>query len=258
MSTNQVPLTFSNEQQADTKRQTCIQEILRSNYVGPVRALQASLNEFRRWSADDVMALFSELPPLPDRLLYPMGPEARYPPSGSRRWAGVAGAVALAGVVDLVAVAASPMIVLRSSQQQRKEALSALLEANKLIISSQIFVSASLELMERAGKCNQALCVNKWGQFKILSSGYAAVSHVWAETMGFEYHDEKLDQDERGILMTHYQQSPLSLLQRRSRCDLGCLRSESSFWRSFQDCPAAGLWYVVNPSLDVPGGETGT
>ncbi|UPX14120.1 uncharacterized protein EKO05_0004611 [Ascochyta rabiei] len=132
-----------------------------------------------------------------------MGPEARYPPTGGKRWMGAAGAVALLGVVDVLAVATSPIILLRSSQQ-RKEAFSAVVDANKLIVSSQLFVSASLELMEKAGKCNQALCVNKWGQFKILGSGYAAVSHVWAETMGFEFHNEKLEQDGRGILMNHF------------------------------------------------------
>ncbi|KAJ4334523.1 hypothetical protein N0V95_009149 [Ascochyta clinopodiicola] len=203
MSTNHIPITWSDAQQADTKRRTCIEEILKSNYVGPVRALQASLNEFCHWSADEVTALFCEFPPLPGRVLYPMGPESRYPPTGGKRWIEAAGAVALLGVVDVLAVATSPFILLRSSQQ-RKEAVSAVVEANKLIVSSQLFVSASLDLMEKAGKCNQALCVNKWGQFKILSSGYAAVSHVWAETMGFEYHNEKLEQNGRGILMTHF------------------------------------------------------
>src|SRR6202000_1958009 len=48
------------------------------------------------------------------------------------------------------------------------------------------------------------LCVNRWGSFQIMGTGYAAISHVWAETMGLEYNDEKTEQDDRGFNLHHF------------------------------------------------------
>lgn len=165
--------------------------------------MQASLNEFRNWQPEWVADLFSDFPPLPDRQLYPMGPECRYPPPGSQRWKEFAGKLAIAGVADAMALATLPLTLPFFSKQQRKEAVSGLVDVNVQTVTSSLFVSASLELMEEAGRRNQALCVNKWGQFKILNSGYAAISHVWAETMGLEFNNEKIEQDGRGMLMMH-------------------------------------------------------
>ena len=58
--------------------------------------------------------------------------------------------------------------------------------------------------MQKTAAPGQALCVNRWGMFQMMSSGYAAISHVWAETMRLEYNDEKIEQDERGFNMHHF------------------------------------------------------
>ncbi|KAL4984220.1 hypothetical protein BDW68DRAFT_21375 [Aspergillus falconensis] len=181
-----------------------IRNILRANYVGPERAMQASLNEFRHWSPREVASLFENFPPLPERRLYPLGPDSRYPPPGRRRWAELAAKVATLAVVDTIAVAASPVALATWDAEKRKKAASQLLDLNVNMVSSSLFVAPPLSLMEQAGRVGQALCVNKWGQFRILGSGYAAISHVWAETMGLEYNNEKVDQDERGLLRAHF------------------------------------------------------
>lgn len=198
------PLTWADEQQAAQDHRDNVQQFLRTNYVGAERARQASLNEFRNWTMDEVTALFHDYPPLPDRRLYPMGPDFRYPPPRNKRYTELAAKVALMGFANTLAVATSPLTLPFMTKGQRKEAVTGLKDMNKQVICSSFFVSAPLDLMEQAGLQNQALCVNKWGQFRILASSYAAISHVWAETMGLQFNDEKIEQDERGLLMSHF------------------------------------------------------
>jgi hypothetical protein len=213
MALNHTPHIWTDEQRADIARRTRIRELLHTNYVGPERALQASLNEFYNWTLDEVAALFHDYPQLPDRRLYPLGPECRYPPPGNRRFVELAGKVAVMGIVNTLALATSPLTMPRLSKKERKETISGLIDVNKEVVSSSLFVSPTLDLMEEAGRRNQALCVNKWGQFRILGSSYAAISHVWAETMGFEFKDEKIEQDDRGLLMSHFNQIMNKALQ---------------------------------------------
>ncbi|KAF1833512.1 hypothetical protein BDW02DRAFT_552392 [Decorospora gaudefroyi] len=196
--------TLTNEEEAAVAHRAKIRELLHTNYVGPVRALQASLEEFRNWTLEEVAALFHDYPPLPDRRLYPLGPDSRYPPLGNRRFAELAGKVAIMGAANALVLATSPLTMPMMAKEKRKEVISGLIDVNKQVVSSSLFVSASLDLMEEAGRRNQALCVNKWGRFRILGSSYAAVSHVWAETMGLQFNDEKIQQDERGLLMSHF------------------------------------------------------
>ena len=48
------------------------------------------------------------------------------------------------------------------------------------------FVKAPLHLIERSVQEGAALCVNRKGQFKILTKGYTVMSYVWAEIMGWQ------------------------------------------------------------------------
>ena len=213
MALNHVPLTWTDKQQATLADSTKKQELISTNFSGRERALQASLNEFRNWTPDEVAALFHDYPPLSDRRLYPLGPECRYPPPGNKRFVELAGKVALMGVANTLALAISPLTMPRMTKADRREAISGILDVNKQMVSSSLFVSTTLDLMEEAGRRRQALCVNKWGQFRILSSSYAAISHVWAETMGLQFNDEKIQQDERGLLMSHFNKIMSKALQ---------------------------------------------
>ncbi|RDW72410.1 uncharacterized protein DSM5745_07582 [Aspergillus mulundensis] len=181
-----------------------IRTILTTNNVGPSRALQASLNEFRGWPPSSVSSLFTNFPPLPDRRLYPLGPECRYPPPGRRRWTELAAKVATLAIVDTVALATAPITLATMDAAARANAAGQLRDVHVEMLATSLFVAPSLGLMEEAGRRGLALCVNRSGQFQIMGSGYAAISHVWAETMGLQFNDEKIEQDERGLLRSHF------------------------------------------------------
>ena len=42
-----------------------------------------------------------------------------------------------------------------------------------------------LELVRRAEEEKAALCINKYGNYKTMNGGYAVMSHVWGQTMGW-------------------------------------------------------------------------
>lgn len=188
-----------------------IEHLLIDNWVGAKRALLASLNEFRYWTVEEVEAVFAFLPLIEDRLLSPHGPHYRYAPIGLRRWGELAGKTALAGFASSAVVLASPFM---ASSSEGREKLAGAFKANFDMVASSFFVKPYLELVQEAAKQGKALCCNKWGHFRILDSGYAAISHVWAETMGLEFNDEKIEQDTRGLDFVHYSR----IMSQATRC----------------------------------------
>lgn len=188
------------------ERRSQIQKVLRSNWIGPHRSHICAINEFKHWQVSEVEALFALLPPLKDRKLSPHGPESRPPPRGNQRWKGLAMKTAMVGALDLVAVAVSPLAVFSKTARKtaREEILPQIVKINYDAIGSSFFVSSPMDMLREAAQSKMAVCVNSWGQFSIRSSGYAAISHVWGETMGLEFNDEKIMQDERGINYAHF------------------------------------------------------
>ncbi|KAI9146828.1 hypothetical protein HJFPF1_13396 [Paramyrothecium foliicola] len=185
-------------------RERClkIEQVLRDNWIGPHRAQMCSINDFKYWQPSEVEALFKLLPDIKDRKLSPHGPESRPPPKGNQRWKELAMKTAMVGAVDAFAVAVSPLALI--SKTARKEVLPAIVKLNYDAIGSSFFVKCPVDLLQQAARSNAAVCVNRWGQFSIRTSGYAAISHVWAETMGLEFNDEKIEQDDRGINYAHF------------------------------------------------------
>jgi hypothetical protein len=192
-----------------SRRQEVVQ-ILKRNWIGKNKSLLASLNEFRHWTPQQVTELFdNNLPPIIKgdsegaRRLYPLGPLYRTLPTDSRRWKQLAGKVAMVGALDAVALATSPLLFF-ANKEQRKQTVKWLADINVSSISSSFFIKPDHALIQQAATSGHALCVNRWGTFRVMNSGYAAISHVWAETMGLEYNDEKTEQDERGFNMHHF------------------------------------------------------
>ena len=185
-------------------RQRCLQneQILRDNWIGAHRAHMCSINEFRHWQPSDVEALFKLLPDLKERKLSPHGPVTRPPPTGSQFTKEFALKVAVVGAVDVFAIAASPFALI--SRTVRKEMLPAIAKLNYETIGSSLFVKCPLALLRQAADAGMAVCVNRYGQFSVRGSGYAAISHVWAETMGLEFNDEKIEHDDRGLNRAHF------------------------------------------------------
>lgn len=215
---------FTNEQWASQQQRSAIRQVLKTNRVDSSRAMQASLNEFRHWAPSEVSALFAnDYPALKERKLYPLGPEFRYPPPGARRWGELAAKMAVVGVADAALFATSRLYSALpakyqdqwtaaikesgyqgSAQDQFDEAGRAMRGLRGEMLATSTFVSAPLSLIEQAAESRQALCVNKKGEFRVLSEGYAAISHVWGETMGLEHNGEKIRQDGRGMLRRHF------------------------------------------------------
>jgi len=46
------------------------------------------------------------------------------------------------------------------------------------------FVKTPVGLVQRAVEEKAALCINRYGSYKIMTGGYAVMSHVWGQTMG--------------------------------------------------------------------------
>jgi len=177
-----------------------IERILEENWIGSRRSLLVSLNEFRHWDLEEVQSVFSLLLTTTERLLSPLGPGARYPPPGVKRWKYMGMKVAIIAAVNTIVLLCSPILLL---SKQGQEGLISMPRLNFEMLSSSFFVRPSNGSIREAARTGKALCANKWGQFRILDKGFGAISHVWAETMGFEFHDEKIEQDERGLNFQH-------------------------------------------------------
>ena len=182
-------------------RRNEVKSILKENQIGSHRSLLVSLNEFRDWGPGEVKSVFDLLPPTEDRKLSPLGPEARYPPAGMQRWKELAMKVGLMAAVNAAVLLFSPALILSKRGQ---ETLTSTVRLNFRAIGSSFFVRPSNGSIREAARTGKALCVNKWGQFRVLDKDYAAISHVWVETMGLEFHDEKIEQDERGLNFDHF------------------------------------------------------
>ena len=188
----------------ENANQQRIQKLLRDNWVAPKRSLLGSLNEFFYWEPQQVSELFQLLPPVPnDRKLYPLGPEHGSIPTGSQRWLELGQKVALLTAVDVISIPFSPLLMFRP-KEERGKVFRDMRNLHVETVSSSFFVKLPLEAMDQAARNGMALCVNKWGQYQMMDSGYAAISHVWAETMGLEFNNEKTDQDERGLNRAHF------------------------------------------------------
>jgi len=177
-----------------------IERILKENWIGPRRNLLLSLNEFRHWDLEEVHSVFSPVLTTRERLLSPLGPGARYPPPWVKRWKYMRTKIAIIAAVNTIVLLCSPMLWL---SKQGQDGFISMPRLNFEMLSSSFFVRPSNGSITEAVRTGKALCVNKWGQCRILDKGFAAISDVWAETMGFEFHDEKIEQDERGLNFQH-------------------------------------------------------
>ena len=70
------------------------------------------------------------------------------------------------------------------------------------------FVKTPRELVRKAVEENAALCINRYGNYRTMTSGYAVMSHVWAETMGWNapngFGPVDLSLRRRGIYFDHF------------------------------------------------------
>ncbi|KAL8828823.1 MAG: hypothetical protein Q9170_006437 [Blastenia crenularia] len=71
------------------------------------------------------------------------------------------------------------------------------------------FVKAPLSMIKKSIERNEALCVNSKGRFTLRKEGYAVLSHVWGETMGWSTKDSwgpvELGLRKKGLAYHHFQ-----------------------------------------------------
>lgn len=86
------------------------------------------------------------------------------------------------------------------------------------------YVKPSPQLVQKSLEPGVALCVNRFGNFKLLKSGYSVASHIWGETMGWQ---------------TPTTWGPVSLALRKKGMYLEHLQ------KFFNHCDAEWLWLDV-------------
>lgn len=71
------------------------------------------------------------------------------------------------------------------------------------------FVKAPMSMIRKSIESEQALCVNSAGKFMLRTDGYAVLSHVWGETMGWATTDSwgpvELGLRKKGLAYHHFQ-----------------------------------------------------
>ncbi|KAL8998329.1 MAG: hypothetical protein Q9188_006128 [Gyalolechia gomerana] len=71
------------------------------------------------------------------------------------------------------------------------------------------FVKAPVSMIKQSIETGLALCVNSTGKFMLRKDGYAVLSHVWGETMGWSTKDSwgpvELDLRKKGLAYHHFQ-----------------------------------------------------
>ena len=156
-----------------------------------VRAQRCAKNELRHWTPNELKLLLNRLQPSE----MTAGNQEVHGPrfNVSSRWA-------YAGTAVLGGMAATGMLMLSPLQAGASASLAAngrLREVGGQVwkpsadmlnwaTESVRYVKAPTSMMKEAARRGEALCVNRLGRFSIRRDGYAVMSHVWAETRGWQ------------------------------------------------------------------------
>ena len=178
-----------------------------------VRAQRCAKNELRHWTPDELKRLLTRLQPSE----MTAGNQEVHGPrfNVSSRWA-------YAGTAVLGGMAATGMLMLSPLQAGASASLAAngrLREVGGQVwkpsadmlnwaTESVRYVKAPTSMMKEAARRGEALCVNRLGRFSIRRDGYAVMSHVWAETRGWQgkagFGAVSEDLRAKGIVFEHF------------------------------------------------------
>lgn len=187
-------------------------ELLQRYGIGARRAQKNAQNELARWAPADVDAVLRQIDS-GGRDHNPCGPEFNI-----YRGLGIGQKTFLYSCIGLGLACALPIYLVHTTIRLLKHRtfsvykktwdeynLSALLS---LVFEMDSYVKAPIKLIRQSIEEGKALCINKNGKFKIMDSGYAVMSHVWEETMGWNSPDGfgKVDLSlrKKGIYRGHF------------------------------------------------------
>lgn len=181
--------------------------------IGPNRARHNVNSQLQRFSIDDVRRILESLQPL-ERIYgsnEPCGPlfnrHVRLP-----LWMrGTLFAMVSIGTALLVPFQAGASVVLFFRGQFSaiwKELPRPTFDLIAWARDMVSFVKAPLYLVRKSIEQGAALCINRQGRFSIRDKGYAAMSHVWGETMGWQSKDSwgavELSLRKMGLARQHF------------------------------------------------------
>jgi hypothetical protein len=208
---------------------TTLAEVIETYGIGPNRARLNANFELQRFSIDDVRRILDRLQPL-ERLKgssNPCGPVYNRHVGFPLWMRATLWSMVSIGTMFLLPVqigAAIVLVVRGRFQAIWKELPVPTYELTSWRQDILSFVKAPLELVRLSVENEAALCVNRQGRFSIREKDYAVMSHVWAETMGWQ---------------TPTAWGPVSLELRK----MGLARAH--FLRFFDRCEADWLWADV-------------
>lgn len=166
---------------APPDQHTEVRDQLLRNGIDPGRATIVALNELRYWTPEQVQRVFDTLPR--NREKFPFGPTFSIPnPTGwkmfillfiSRCGSLISLSVVLAAIPILVLGVVLGLYTFEKFIERVYEVLS--------VGDSSFYIKPSISQVRKAVQKWQA---HRWGRFEARTSGYMAISHIWAETMG--------------------------------------------------------------------------
>lgn len=174
--------------------------------IDATRAELAALNELRFWAPQQVKSVFETL--AKDWTCFPLGPAFNKP--GAKGWKLVAIMVFIfclsVFAYSITLVFVIPHRLLTGKRNEIKPILASLREIHTSIPGVFFYIKPPLHKIREAARKKQALCVNRHGNFELRASGYMAVSHVWAEMLGWiaPKGEEMVPMDDRGLNKEHF------------------------------------------------------
>lgn len=168
--------------------------LIQKHEIGPNRAKHNADDELRRFGLDDVRRILDCLEPMKNVLgsSNPCGPNFNRHVGipiwmRSTLWAMVSFGTAF--LFPIQAGAAIVLIFRGHFNPIWKELPRPTFDLIDWAQDMMSFVKAPIHLIKKSVQQCAALCVDRQGTFSIKSEGYAVMSHVWGETMGWQRPD---------------------------------------------------------------------
>jgi hypothetical protein len=163
-------------------------EALQRYGIGYGRASRVAGDDLRTWRAIDLDFVLRQIQWSEERDHNPCGPEFN-----QYRGLGIGLRTFMYSMLGIGLVIGIPTFIIAGIVNVVKQRKLSVFKQSWAPVSEIIsffrtfdgFVKAPLSLVRQSIEKKAALCVNRAGEFKIMSSGYTVMSHVWEETMGW-------------------------------------------------------------------------
>jgi hypothetical protein len=163
-------------------------EALQRYGIGSGRASRVAGDDLRAWRAIDLDVVLRQVQWSEERDHNPCGPtfnQYRGLGMGLRTFIYSLLGLGLAIGIPYFTIVGIVNVVKQRKLSVFKQSWAPVSKIISLFWTLDDFVKAPLSLVRQSIEKKAALCVNRAGEFEIMSSGYTVMSHVWEETMGW-------------------------------------------------------------------------